>query len=239
MRPLWRENGSVIYCTIASGPCQSNHTWAEIPQNSRSYLTVSSETPPTWRARFPYLCPPGTGWPSYTPGHCVPFLSPLTTRRDYGGSILTRLHTGGRYSCVQRCFYLHDATRLGLLKSSLYLFVCWGDMTTYRPYLSVSVYNGAFFFLLHFLFRITVMFPSIVGSPMHYWYRKLGGPLFYENNILSHDAGIIVFLDHRCLSVSLLLTELQPLTCHRQTKDPYVLRRRTRVHVPTSREYTL
>jgi hypothetical protein len=25
---------------------------------------------------------------------CVPFLSPLTTRRDYGGGILTRLHTG-------------------------------------------------------------------------------------------------------------------------------------------------
>jgi hypothetical protein len=25
---------------------------------------------------------------------CVPFLSPLTTRRDYGGSILARLHTG-------------------------------------------------------------------------------------------------------------------------------------------------
>jgi hypothetical protein len=22
----------------------------------------------TWRARFPYLYPPGTGWPSYTPG---------------------------------------------------------------------------------------------------------------------------------------------------------------------------
>jgi hypothetical protein len=93
MRPLWRENGSVIYYTIASGPCQSNHTWAEVPQNSRPYLTVSSETPPTWRARFPYVYPPGTGWPSYTPGHWVPFLSPLTTRRDYGGSIPTRLHT--------------------------------------------------------------------------------------------------------------------------------------------------
>jgi hypothetical protein len=89
MRPLWRENGSVIYCTIASGPCQSNHTWAEVPQNSRPYLTF-----PTWRARFPYLYPPGTGWPSYTPGHWVPFLSPLTTRGDYGGSILTRLLTG-------------------------------------------------------------------------------------------------------------------------------------------------
>jgi hypothetical protein len=29
------------------------------------------ETPPTWRARFLYLFPPGTGWPSYTPGHSV------------------------------------------------------------------------------------------------------------------------------------------------------------------------
>jgi hypothetical protein len=30
-----------------------------------SYLRL----PPTWRARFPYLYPPGTGWPSYTPGY--------------------------------------------------------------------------------------------------------------------------------------------------------------------------
>jgi hypothetical protein len=35
----------------------------------------------TWRTRFPYLYPPGTGWPSCTPGHWVPFSSPLTTRR--------------------------------------------------------------------------------------------------------------------------------------------------------------
>jgi hypothetical protein len=67
-RPLWREDGSVIYCTIASGPCQSSHSWVEVQQNSRPYSTVSSETPPTWRARSPYLYPPGTGWPSYTPG---------------------------------------------------------------------------------------------------------------------------------------------------------------------------
>jgi hypothetical protein len=32
-------------------------------------------------------------WPSYIPGHCVPFPSPLTTRRDYGGGIPTRLRT--------------------------------------------------------------------------------------------------------------------------------------------------
>jgi hypothetical protein len=29
------------------------------------------QTPPTWRARSLYLYPPGTGWPSYTPGHWV------------------------------------------------------------------------------------------------------------------------------------------------------------------------
>jgi hypothetical protein len=39
------------------------------------------ETVPTWRARSPYLYPPGTGWPSYTPMHWVPFSSPPTTRR--------------------------------------------------------------------------------------------------------------------------------------------------------------
>jgi hypothetical protein len=31
---------------------------SEVPQNSRPYFTVSSETPPTWRARSPYLFPP-------------------------------------------------------------------------------------------------------------------------------------------------------------------------------------
>jgi hypothetical protein len=45
------------------------------------YFTVSSETPPTWGARSPYLYPAGTGWPSYTPIHWVPFSTPLMTRR--------------------------------------------------------------------------------------------------------------------------------------------------------------
>jgi hypothetical protein len=42
-------------------PCQSSHSQVEVPQNSRIYFTVSSETPPTRRARFPYLYSPGTG----------------------------------------------------------------------------------------------------------------------------------------------------------------------------------
>jgi hypothetical protein len=47
--------------------------------------------PPTWRARPPYLYPPVTRWPSYTPRHWVPFSS-----QGYGGGILTCLHSGLR-----------------------------------------------------------------------------------------------------------------------------------------------
>jgi hypothetical protein len=40
------------------------------------FYCLRFETPSTWRARSPYLYPPGTGWPSYTPRHWVPFSSP-------------------------------------------------------------------------------------------------------------------------------------------------------------------
>jgi hypothetical protein len=39
------------------------------------------ETLPTWWARYPYLYPSGTGWPSYTTRHWMPFSSPPTTSR--------------------------------------------------------------------------------------------------------------------------------------------------------------
>jgi hypothetical protein len=55
---------------------------SSVPQDSRPYFIVPIlETPPTWRARSPYLYPPGPGWPKYTPGHWVPFPTPLTTHR--------------------------------------------------------------------------------------------------------------------------------------------------------------
>jgi hypothetical protein len=71
--PLWREDGSVIYCTIAYRPCQSTHSWVQVSQDSRPYCTLSFGTPPTWRARFMHLYPPGTGWPGYSLGDWIPF----------------------------------------------------------------------------------------------------------------------------------------------------------------------
>jgi hypothetical protein len=45
------------------------------------FCCLRFETPPTYRAGSPYLYPPGTGWPSYTPRHWVPFSSPPGTQR--------------------------------------------------------------------------------------------------------------------------------------------------------------
>jgi hypothetical protein len=67
-----RQDGSVIYCTIASGPCQSSHSWVEVPQNSRPYFTVSFETPRALGSLF-VACYGSQG---------------------SSGGILTHLHTG-------------------------------------------------------------------------------------------------------------------------------------------------
>jgi hypothetical protein len=46
-----------------------------------TFYCLRFETLPTWRARSPYLYPPGTGWSCYTPRHWVPVSSSRTTRR--------------------------------------------------------------------------------------------------------------------------------------------------------------
>jgi hypothetical protein len=45
------------------------------------FYCLRFKTSSTRRAWSPYLYPPGTGWPSSTPRHRVPFSSPPTTRR--------------------------------------------------------------------------------------------------------------------------------------------------------------
>jgi hypothetical protein len=42
------------------------------------FYCLRFETTTTWRTTFPYLQPPGIGWPSYTSKHWVPFSSPPT-----------------------------------------------------------------------------------------------------------------------------------------------------------------
>jgi hypothetical protein len=52
---------------IAASPLQRSRSWVRV----HTFYCFKFETPPTWRARSPFLYPPGTGWPSYTPRHWV------------------------------------------------------------------------------------------------------------------------------------------------------------------------
>jgi hypothetical protein len=72
-RPLWREDWSVIYLYNCFWALREQSLWGPSPAELRPYSTVSFESPSTWRARSPYLYAPGTGRPSYTPGHWVSF----------------------------------------------------------------------------------------------------------------------------------------------------------------------
>jgi hypothetical protein len=57
--PLWREDGSAVYNCYWVSPAQSfsgpSHAGLMI-----IFYCLRLETPPTWRARFPYLYLPGT-----------------------------------------------------------------------------------------------------------------------------------------------------------------------------------
>jgi hypothetical protein len=74
---IWDERTGLSF-TIASGLHQHSHSQVRVLWDTWTYFTVSNSRPPTWRARSPYLYPPGTGWPIYTPRVWVPFLLPPT-----------------------------------------------------------------------------------------------------------------------------------------------------------------
>jgi hypothetical protein len=83
----------VLSYKISAGPHQRNSF--QIPTGIMIiFYCLKFETPQTWSARSPYLYHTVAGWPSYTPRRRVPFPSPTTTRKNYGGGIRTRLHTG-------------------------------------------------------------------------------------------------------------------------------------------------
>jgi hypothetical protein len=94
-RPFWQDFGSVVYNCCWSSPAQSFSG----PSPSRlmtTFYCLRFEIPPTLRARSPYLYPPRTGWPSYTPRHWVPFPSPTTTR---GGNMVEVFEPASMRGC--------------------------------------------------------------------------------------------------------------------------------------------
>jgi hypothetical protein len=74
------ELTAILYCLIWDSPNLSEKVRVTLQLTVSQSVCLGVE-PPTWRTRSPYLYLPGTGWPSYTPGHWVPFWSPLMTGR--------------------------------------------------------------------------------------------------------------------------------------------------------------
>jgi hypothetical protein len=76
------EERTGLSFTIAAGPRQSSHSRIRVPWDSWPYFTVSDSRLPQCGGSGPRMyIPQGTGWPSYTLRHRVPFSSPPTTRR--------------------------------------------------------------------------------------------------------------------------------------------------------------
>jgi hypothetical protein len=73
-RPLWWEAGSAV--------CSAITQWSKLHRTRNHNLLSHLWLPQPGGQGSPTYIPPGTGWPSYSPGHWVPFTSPLTTCRD-------------------------------------------------------------------------------------------------------------------------------------------------------------
>jgi hypothetical protein len=61
--PLWREDGSVVYNCCRTSLAQSFFGLSPSRIMAIFFYWFRLDTPPTWRARSPYLYPPGTGFP--------------------------------------------------------------------------------------------------------------------------------------------------------------------------------
>jgi hypothetical protein len=77
MRGDLSDDSMVLSFTISAGPRQRRHS-----RDSWPHLLFEIRDSPILEGQVPHICPPGTGWPSYTPRNRVPFSSPPTTSRD-------------------------------------------------------------------------------------------------------------------------------------------------------------
>jgi hypothetical protein len=71
-RPLWREDGSVVYNCYWSSPAQS-FSGSSSAGFMIIFYCLRFETFPTWRARSPYLYPEEQGGPVIPPDTGFPF----------------------------------------------------------------------------------------------------------------------------------------------------------------------
>jgi hypothetical protein len=79
--PLRREDGSVIACTIASGPCQSSHSWVESFAELTTIFYCLIFDSPNFEDQVRVFISPRNKVTHLYPCALGSLLSPLTTRR--------------------------------------------------------------------------------------------------------------------------------------------------------------
>jgi hypothetical protein len=121
-RPLWREDGSVVYDCYWASPAESFSG-----PSSEGLITIfyclRFDIPPTWRARSSYLYSPGRGWHSCTPRYWVPFSSPPTTRR-VTVEVFDPASTRGDPSNCNNYLVLVITSGHGLRRKHVYHYCC-------------------------------------------------------------------------------------------------------------------
>jgi hypothetical protein len=92
-RSLWRENGSAVYISWWFSPAQSF-----LDPSPAGFVTIfyclRFETPPTWRARSPYLLSRRNRVAQLYPQALGSIFVASYDSQDYGGGIRARLHAG-------------------------------------------------------------------------------------------------------------------------------------------------
>jgi hypothetical protein len=79
-QPLLKDSARFVHSWELDHPVSTSLDFATVIFLDSKVVSLAS-SPSTWRTRSLYLCPPVTGWPSYTPRHRIPFPSPSATRR--------------------------------------------------------------------------------------------------------------------------------------------------------------
>jgi hypothetical protein len=102
--------GFILWQTVSRNPFGAHDQVLPFPFFCRTTTLLFVLGRPLWREDGSVLCSAIYQWSeSWRTHYCltweywVPFPSPLTTRRDYGGSILTRIHTGNCWEMNLNC----------------------------------------------------------------------------------------------------------------------------------------
>jgi hypothetical protein len=128
--------------TIAADPRPQSFSGPSPSGLMTIFYCLRFETPTT---RYPYLYPPGTGWPTYTPRHWVPFPSPPTTRRatvEIFDTTSTRADWQHRFR-FSRCSSGADPTENQQLFYCCVFISFANEICLPSHYLAMAVFSGS------------------------------------------------------------------------------------------------